>query len=136
MIGLSKRRVNRFSHLTTRRKARKTREDARNADKTKTRDEGSPVFYYSGRISDVHDDGDGDGGDSDADEDDGRSYSISAVHFMLRIVTHAREPRGGTDIPRTLYDLRNINIFLLPMTCSYDPTSFFVPFSLCISYAP
>jgi len=84
---------------------------------------------------DDDDDSGGDDGDSNAGES-GRSYSISAVHFMLRIVTHARELRGGTDIPRTLYDLRNINIFLLPTTRSYDPTSFFVPFSLCIFYDP
>ena len=45
MIGFSKRGVNQFSHLTTRRKARKTHEDARNADKTKTRGEGKVLYF-------------------------------------------------------------------------------------------
>lgn len=80
-------------------------------DKTKARAAESPAFYYSGGISDVNNDDDDGVDDSNADEN--RSYSISAVHFMPRIVTHAREPRGSTDIPRTLYNLRNI--FLLPM---------------------
>lgn len=98
-------------------------------DKTKARVAKSPAFYYSGGISDVSDGDDDDGGVDDSNADEDRSYSISAVHFMPRIVTHAREgTRGGINIPRTLYELRNINIFLLPMTCRrYDARSVFPP---------
>lgn len=95
-------------------------------DKTKARAAESPAFYYSGGISDVNNDDDDDGVD-DSNADENRSYNISAVHFMPRIVTHARELRGSTDIPRTLYNLRNINIFLLPMTHRRYATRFVSP---------
>lgn len=69
-------------------------------------------------------------GNGDADGDD-RSYSISAVHFMLRIVTHAREPREGSNIPPHIvrsakhqhlpasYDLILRSHFLLPCLASF-----------------
>jgi len=128
--------INRFSRAIW--KARKTRENVANADKTKTRGAKKVLHFIipaeypactrrrrrrrrrwwrwqRWRY---------------------RSCSISAVHFMLRIVTHAREPRGGTNISRTLYDLRNINIFLLPTTRSYDPTHFLLcAFLTCVFYA-
>lgn len=99
----------------------------------------SCILLFRRNIRRAHDDDEDDGGDGNGDgnavEDD-RSCSISAVHFMLRIVTHAREPWGGTNISRTLYDLRNINIFLLPTSRSYDSTHFLLhAFLTCVFYA-
>lgn len=100
--------------------------DVGKVDKTKARAARSPAFYYSGGISDVNDDG---GGVDDSNADEDHSDSISAVHFMTRIVTHAREPRGGTNVHCTTCETSTSSCFLRSAAATMLAPSFhFVPF--------